>query len=195
MNETLPIAIFCIFLLLSAVYPGLLYLGRRKQESQAKFMIAQAAAINSYRKSLPELQREVARARRSERPLSVVVVRPLRHNGSDDNQLSRIEFLLCGRIFRDAVRELDFTTYDGARDQFIIVLPESTESQTRHAIERLSGLVGKAVDHLSFSAATFPEDGLTVEDLVVRAKASESSSITPRKVDEITSNAQAYASR
>lgn len=193
MNETLPIAVLCIFLFLSAVYHGLLYLGRKKEEIQARFSIAQAAAMPGFRKSLPDLQKEVTRARRSERPLSVVVVRPLRDNRSDADQLSRIDFLLCGRIFRDAARQLDFTTYDAALDRFVIVLPETTKAQAIQTINRFAGLVGKTFDQLSFSTAVFPEDGLAIEDLIARAEAPGGGTLS-HDVDDTVTQAQSYAS-
>lgn len=147
--------------------------------------VLEAAAIPAYRQSLPQLRKEVSRARRLQRPLTIVVIQlngafSQGHKGSINvgsvdqsnqlNELQLVEFVLCGSIFRDALRETDITTYDGVKKQFVISLPESTKNDATQSVERLRGLVSKSIaDGLSVGIVEFPEDGLIIEDLISRA--------------------------
>ena len=147
--------------------------------------ILEAAAIPAYRQSLPELRKELSRVRRLQRPLAIVVMQlngvfSRRHEGSINeppvdqsnhlDELQLVEFVLCGSIFRDALRETDITTYDGVKKKFVIVLPESTKKDAIQSVKRLKDVISKAIaDHLSVGIVEFPEDGLIIEDLINRA--------------------------
>ncbi len=147
--------------------------------------VLEAAAIPAYRQSLPELRKELSRVRRLQRPLTIVVIQlngafSQGHKGlinvgsvNQSNQLDElqlVEFVLCGSIFRDALRETDITTYDGVKKKFVIVLPESTKKDAIQSVKRLKDVISKAIaDHLSVGIAEFPEDGLIIEDLINRA--------------------------
>ena len=160
-----------------------------KNSLRALTSITEAAGISPYRLSLPLLRKEISRVRRYQHSLTVVVARPREHsaerqdgrprdvvtneNGSGGNsvkQLSQIEFLLCGSILRDSLREVDVIAYDGANNQFIICLPESKKENAAKTIARLNEIIGKRISsQLSYGIAEFPEEGLIIEDLVERA--------------------------
>jgi GGDEF domain-containing protein len=144
--------------------------------------ILEAAAIPAYRQSLPQLRKELSRARRLQSPLAIVVIqlnsrehKDATNEGSVDqsnqlHELQLLEFVLCGSTFRDALRETDIATYDGVKKQFVISLPESTKKDAIQSVKRLKDVVSKATaDHLSVGIAEFPEDGLIIEDLINRA--------------------------
>ncbi len=166
---------------------------KHKKERRIVDSILDAAAIPVYRHSLPQLKKEIARARRYQHPLSVIIVQPSltpletkkRHsknksshknskNGTYTNgeavRISQIEFMLCGPIFRDALREVDRTTYDGANNRFIMILPESTKIQAVQTVNRLKTVMGeKLFGKLQIGISEFPKDGLIMEDLICRA--------------------------
>lgn len=153
--------------------------------------ITRAAAIPGYRNSFPQLNREISRVRRYKHPLAVIVVRPVNsyagnhspnaavrgtqmsENGAgahSEKELSQIEFLLCGSIFRDSLREVDITTYDAAANQFIIMLPESTRFNAEKTINRIKAIIEERISNqLFFGISEFPEDGLILDDLVEHA--------------------------
>lgn len=149
------------------------------------YSILEAAAMPAYRQSLSQLRKEISRARRYQRPLAIVVIqinatfsRPHKGGVNEESvvqvdqsgELQPLEFVLCGSIFRDALRETDIATYDGVKKQFVIWLPESTKKDTIEIVKRLRNVVGKNIaDNLSTGMAEFPEDGLIIEDLVNRA--------------------------
>ena len=154
--------------------------------------ILESIAIPAYRHSLPEIKKEISRARRFRRPLAIVAVglngnptRGIKHfwkERSKDENLSTldqpkptngIEFLLFGPVFRDALREIDITTYEGRSNTFIIALPETTKPQAVKAVKRIKERVGEGIaEQLSVSIAELPTDGLTIEDLILSANKS-----------------------
>jgi len=185
MVVSLPLIVIsaCIVFILLFV----LWLQRRGStvSRQTIYSILEAAAIPAYRQSLPQLRKEISRARRYQRPLAIVVIQinptfSREHKGrvNEDSvvhanqarELQPLEFVLCGSIFRDALRDSDITTYDGVKKQFVIFLPECTQKDTMHIVERLRNVVGKNIaDNLSTGIVEFPDDGLIIEDLVNRA--------------------------
>lgn len=158
--------------------------------------IVHAAGIPTYRNSLPLLRKEISRVRRYQHTLSVVVICPdgdlpevendsdmaASENGSDENdfkQFTQIEFLLCGRILRDSLRDVDLIVYDGAKNQFVIFLPENNRTNAEKAVRRLSKILGKRISkQLFYGISEFPTEGLIVEDLIERAVESANKNIT-----------------
>lgn len=174
---------------------GIIWLRRRswKRNLRTLSSITRAAAIPGYRNSFPQLNREISRVRRYQHPLAIIVVRPIHAHGGNHSshtitndaamsengsavhsarELSQIEFLLCGSIFRDSLREIDITTYDAANNQFVIMLPESTRFNAEKTINRLKAIIEERISNqLFFGISEFPEDGLILEDLVEQASA------------------------
>ena len=148
--------------------------------------IVEAAAIPAYRHLLPRLNREIARSRRFKHPMAVLAIGTNNHSSShvnkalngmpvlngeiyanDPKQLTQLGFFLCGTVFRDAVREIDITAYDGANNQFVIALPETSKSQAIQMAQRLTNMIGDQIaHHLSVGVAEFPSDGLIISDLL-----------------------------
>jgi hypothetical protein len=169
---------------------GVLWSRQRKLKKNMTTLVSitEAAGIPPYRSSLPALRKEIARVRRYQHSLSVVVVCPRQkilerndtpvkvvdgENGTSADSghpLNQVEFLLCGSILRDALREVDFTTYDGATNQFVIVLPESNKTEAEKAVLRLNKIIGRRISsQLAYGISEFPDEGLIIEDLVEKA--------------------------
>lgn len=161
---------------------------RRREEKNIIDAFLKAASIPLFSTNLPHLKSEVSRSRRYQHELSVIIFRLLDapENSSDGSEnparsskngrmnaspgMSRLEFLLLGPIFKDAVRTIDIVTYDAGNNQFIIVLPESSKINAVQAANRLKKMLGsKIMRNLAIGIAEFPKDGLIIEDLIARA--------------------------
>jgi hypothetical protein len=92
------------------------------------------------------------------------------------------EFFLCGKVIRDALRDIDITSYAAVNNQFIIVLPESTKSEAEDALRRIKRLAGRGANQFLAEVAEFPNDGLILDDLVLHA----ANLISDRDDDTIT---------
>ncbi|MCB0259008.1 MAG: hypothetical protein KDH97_00905 [Calditrichaeota bacterium] len=162
---------------------------RWKKNFQTASSIMEAATIQPFRQSVPLINKEISRVRRYQRALAVIVLRrkvlpeAAPQNGTlhakaptngqvspQQNPLPHMEFLLCGAIFRDALRETDIITYDGGKNQFILIMPETTRLEALQTVERLDKILsGKLYKDMEFGIAEFPEEGFIINDLVENA--------------------------
>jgi len=152
---------------------------------EATEIASRVAGVPNFRRSLPDLARELARARRYGRPTSLAIL-SLSGHWSDrtryrdsasafDSELiartSQVATIVFGSVLQEALRESDIVTYVAAHNQYAILLTESTKEQARRAIERLAVLHHRrAVDHLRVGIAEFPADALTLEELIASAQ-------------------------
>lgn len=162
---------------------------RWRRNFQTASSIMEAAAIQPFRQSVPLINKEISRVRRYQRALAVIVLRrrmqpeaklqngtlhaKTQTNGrlpAEQNPLPHMEFLLCGAIFRDALRETDIITYDGGKNQFVLIMPETTRLEALQTVERLNKILsGKLYKDMEVGIAEFPEEGFIINDLVENA--------------------------
>lgn len=177
-----------------------------KKNFNAVTTVLEAAAMPSFRQSQAGINREISRVRRYQRALSVVAVKqktgdaPVYMNGSAKKnahkngqfstngrkKMTQMEFLLCGTIFRDALRDTDIITYDGSRNQFILILPETTRLEALQTMDRLNKSTGgKVYREMSVGIGEFPEQGFIITDLVDTAIADmdRETQIDPQALD------------
>jgi hypothetical protein len=156
----------------------------RVQIRRAGYLASFTAGIFGYRRSLAELDRELARMRRYQHSLSVVVLKPTMsqsaqqhypnpNNGSDNGagQSLSTSFPLLGYLLRDALREGDVIAYDATLDHYVIGLLETDITHASQLAQRLQALAqNRLAVQLQIGMAEFPTDGLTIEDLVRKAQ-------------------------
>jgi hypothetical protein len=166
----------------------ILWQKRRNQKisRHIESLFLDAASIPSFRNSIGHLNKELSRARRSHSPLSIIVIehRPTESRFKSMHQIDSstspivinrrkesdiTDFLLCGKVIREALRDIDITSYAAANNQFIIVMPESTKFEAENAIKRIKKIIGMGASHLHAEVAEFPNDGLILDDLVAHA--------------------------
>lgn len=164
-------------------------MGNQKLSRQIETSLLNAASIPSLRNSIGHLNKELSRARRSQSPLSLIVIehRPTKalfnnmHQG-DSSDLPRIvnrrkeadvtDFLLCGKVIREVLRDIDITSYTAENYQFIIVLPESTKLEAKRALKRIKNIIGLGAGQFLTAVSQFPDDGLILDDLIAHAVSS-----------------------
>ncbi len=141
-------------------------------------LLSKLARIPTYREAMPDFDAEVTRARRYQRPLSVLVMRCVNgNNGSNGSSGEHIDpsypqmiSLLLGAILPDTIRETDLVAYDAANRRYVILMPELTAFQAERAVRRLNELLRARVSTpTSVGVAEFPRDGLTLEEVVASA--------------------------
>lgn len=124
---------------------------------------------------------EFGRARRYEQTLSIVVVSAV-PIGDGEATARRADFLgvrrgpdvlplLAGAGFREALRESDVLCYRPTDRLFVLGLPQTDTEAGRRAMERVGGLFRTRLRlELVVGVAEFPADGLTLEDLLEKAR-------------------------
>jgi predicted signal transduction protein with EAL and GGDEF domain len=164
-----------------------LVLARKRKNAMLALLTALTTVIPSQHRSFRQLKRELERARRYQRPLSLVVVnledlgpqQAASSAGSNEGSASRqteqnvlIVSAIVGRLVRDTLREGDLLAYNAAHNRYIVALPETNKAHALLLAARLQALVWERAGLRPTVAVTeFPTDGLTTEELLNRAYA------------------------
>jgi len=145
--------------------------------------LLEPGVILPYRSSLPQLASELARARRYQYPLTIVILRldedQLLEKGRGMFSMKKTEPGLVnllnafvGSLLRASLRDIDVVSFDVAKNQYILLLPETTMAKAERPVLRLNGMCMKQTGvSMMVGIAEFPEDGLIIEDLVSSAEA------------------------
>lgn len=149
--------------------------------------------IPIYRQTLPRLELELRRARRYERPLSMVVLaaaalqRKVQLNGRGGGAASipldtrPVLFAFLGGFLRSSLRETDLLTAVPESMLYVAFLPEVNGDGAEEAVARLEkGFAEIAAVDLRAGIAEFPRDGFTVADLFQKAMRASFHADTPR---------------
>lgn len=141
-------------------------------------LASRAADLPTFRSALTQLSHEMERARRYERPFRVLVLgftpaaRELltsKYTGPQDVALHELilRFPLLGCVLRDSLRGSDVIAYDALVNRYLIGLVEINAEQAAGLQHRfLATAQRSSLPELRMGVATFPQDGLTLEDLI-----------------------------
>jgi GGDEF domain-containing protein len=125
------------------------------------------------------IKAELTRSRRYKRPLSIVVI----ESESDDEKvtremlksiqhdlLSRFTSARVGQIIDDRIRQSDLVLRDHA-GRFIILCPETNLESAILLSKRIAQSVKERTElHVKFGTAAFPDEALTFDDLLHKAR-------------------------
>lgn len=156
------------------------------------------ASILTLQELRPALEGELRRSRRYERPLALLTLvpdiaaatsigSPVPGNGNgrghgDDSGNGRhpiaaapyatqLRFLLLGSILCGTLRESDIVGYVAERHEFCALLPECDAAAATRMVQRLHRIYFERTgDGVRAGIARFPEDGLTLDDLLAQAR-------------------------
>lgn len=124
----------------------------------------------TYEELRPLFERELRRARRYERPFSVLVfgIAESLDPAERDDSVARLASLL-----QDSLRETDLVCHVTDRGETAALMPEADASTALHACERIKQLWGAGnAAALAAGAGTYPVDGLTLDHLFASARRS-----------------------
>jgi hypothetical protein len=148
------------------------------------FPVLETAGVPTLREVLPRLSTELDRARRHSRPLSVAIVgldpvaTDVSHARAGDGStvhgqtgLFPLLLALLAPSLREALRQTDIVSYTTIDAQSLIALPETTADGASRTITRLLQLSAiQVLCPLRIGLAAFPDNGWTLEDIIVRAE-------------------------
>jgi hypothetical protein len=122
-----------------------------------------------YRDGLPNMRLELQRARRYERPLSMLAVGLSGGDAPIRKELA--DFLLLGIVLRDALRETDLMSYSVEHQLYAVLLTETTRAGALEAAVRFGGIARRRAElRVRCGASEFPQNGLSVDDLFAHAR-------------------------
>src|SRR5262245_61266321 len=143
-----------------------------------------SGGVPTLREALPKLSSELDRARRHSRPLSIAVFgldpvatdigrSPAASDSLGQAQTGLFPLLsaLLAPSLREAVRQTDIVSYTTREAQSLVVMPETTAEGARRTIVRLIQMSSiQVLCPLRIGIASFPDDGWTLEDVILRAE-------------------------
>jgi hypothetical protein len=122
---------------------------------------------------------ELTRSRRYRRPLSLVVIESESEDekttremlkGIQHDLLNRFTSARVGQIIDDRIRQTDLVLRD-RRGRFIILCPETDLENASLLAQRIAQAVKERTSlHVLWGAAAFPEEALTFDDLLQKAR-------------------------
>ncbi len=148
----------------------------------AEVPVVEAGTILPYRSSLPQLASELARARRYQYPLTMLVLQldieqlMQKNRGLFSMKKTEPGFInlllsFVGSLLRASLRDIDIVSFDLAKTQYVVLLPETTLAKAERPVSRLNEMSLKQTGvSLLVGMAEFPTDGLIIEDLVSSAE-------------------------
>lgn len=145
----------------------------------------------------PILQREIQRSRRTNHPLTVLVVETqaqdaqihLDATAKEVQQLlvKRERLVALTRFLIGFLRSTDFILEQSEKGRLVFVTPEVNSTQAAQLVRRLGERAQQALGvRLQWGAATFPEQGLTLEELIYQAELDLKRDTDTSRVEAIT---------
>ncbi|VAX41606.1 hypothetical protein MNBD_PLANCTO02-1131 [hydrothermal vent metagenome] len=168
------------------------------QQYEEKFalilMMEQGLSIKSEEMVFDQMKRELSRARRYERHLSLVSIEPIIETSPKANSQHLIEEML-GRLHKQLIKgqlaEL-FTSQTKANDiisyregQFLIMLPETDKAQAKAMAQRVLTLCDESLKiSVQTETASFPCEEFTLSGLIKRTLKKPQTKVSLSKIRE-----------
>lgn len=137
------------------------------------------AGVPTFHRTLPRLHAELVRARRYNRPLTLALIGDARASdpdraptGSPLDPGSPLVPVVIAPVLCEVTRTIDICTYASTLAQCVVVMPEADAAQARKAMSRMAQHCMQRLQvPVTMRSATFPDDGLTLEELMRAAAA------------------------
>lgn len=144
------------------------------------FALTNISRIKRVEEAQERIQAELYRSRRFHRPLSIVILEKEWSNAPSnfgkaghDPQRALMEeyvFAVMVREFLAKLRQTDILLEQEKKGRLVIVSPDTDHTGIKNLIERLRPLTQSEFISMNFGAATFPDHGLTFEQLLEQAE-------------------------
>lgn len=132
------------------------------------------------------IRNEITRSRRYRRPLSLLIIQVVPVNKNTYRELfksfqrdllNRFSSARIGQLIGEQIRQTDMLLRDRL-SRFIVLCPETNRESVLLLGERIHAVLEDETDlQISWGCASFPDEALTFDDLVIRAKEQMKSSI------------------
>lgn len=148
---------------------------------QALLLSDLPSPVYSFEEAEAVLKRELQYSRRANQPLSLMVIEPTPesrvaalHSTAQEIQkllVERYSLVALIRLLARRVRRTDLVVYRQEAGRLIMLALTTKKDQAEAVVKRLEQQAAEHLGiHLAWSTATFPDDGVTVEELIHRAE-------------------------
>jgi GGDEF domain-containing protein len=168
--------------LLGVMIGASMFMSWQRHNKRPGTVPVESATLPSYRRSQNVMGAELARMRRYERSLCVLVLRldaavPRNNNGTDAGGKGAhgadplVAYWEIGAVLRDVLRDSDVAATDLSKIQHVVLLPETKHEQAVQTATRIRKLVYSTTGLTVLAGvAEFPAQGLILDDLVKSAE-------------------------
>ncbi len=125
------------------------------------------------------IDNEMTRSRRHNHPLSVLIINPDSQQSDEKHPMfenlqreimQHFAIARAGQILSESIRQTDLIIRD-EKNQFIIIMPETDAMSSKVIAARIQDkFADKIGASMNWGTASFPDEALTFEDLVLRAQ-------------------------
>lgn len=144
----------------------------------------------------PVIKREMQSARRANRPLSVMVLDAKDGGGRINLQqtareiqqviVKRQSMVALARLLPRTLRRTDFVLHEVDDGRLVVVMPELHKDQTDTIIARLTQVAQRRLGlTVQYGVASFPDNGVTFEELVYQAEQNLTPTLDSRRVEGV----------
>jgi diguanylate cyclase (GGDEF)-like protein len=142
---------------------------KRIAELEELVMVDDMTGLYNYRYFKEAFTNEIARAKRYDRPLSLIVVDVnglKKVNDELGHNFGNIAIVNVSIVLRENTRKTNSVCRYGG-DEFVVILPETTNKQAKALADRLKKKVKTFQDEVTISVgvASYPENAKTVKGL------------------------------
>lgn len=168
--------------LLGIMIGASVFMSWQRRGNRPRTAPVEVTPLPSYRHAQNAMGGELARMRRYERSLCVVVFRldasVPRNNGGGESGMDAARtadpltgYWEVGAVLRDVLRDSDVAATDMSKVQYVVLLPETKHEQAEQTATRIRKLVYSTTGLTVLAGiAEFPADGLILDDLVKTAE-------------------------
>jgi hypothetical protein len=146
------------------------------EQAVENFAFANLRKVKPIDEAEEEIQAEIYRSRRFQRPLSIIMLeqdsKRIQKNINklvEDTQraiMERYTSVMIAKELTTQLRRTDLLLENGKKDRLIILSPETDLTEAETLISRLKSLNQTAEFPVNFGTATFPDHALTFEQLL-----------------------------
>lgn len=157
---------------------------REFEQNARAFTFANVRKLKPVQEAYKEIEAEIYRSRRFQRPLSVIVleqdsktlhsnIHNLSENLSKDAQRAMMEqyfSVILAKKLASQLRETDLLLENEKTGRLVIFSPDTGVSEAQTLISRLNAMMENTEFSINFGAATFPDHALAFEQLLAHAE-------------------------
>ncbi len=143
------------------------------------------------------IKREIQFARRANRPLSIMVLdvdaqaapRAVQAAEKEVQQVlaKRHRMIAVTRLLARSLRRTDFVVDQTEEGRIVLIMPEMAKAQTISTLARLDQQVQRRLGFtLRYGVASFPDQGVTFEELAYQAESALNPIVQERRSDELS---------
>ena len=130
--------------------------------------------------AVESINNEIYRSRRYNHPLTMIMVEPLKGSQEmilnqsvrevQESMISRYVSISLARALREYIRRTDMLVEQPDKGRFIVITPETGKVESNRVVDKIYEAASSIGAEVAVGMCAFPDDALTLEDMLSRAE-------------------------